>query len=310
MSRLFKYSLTILLLFFLNNSHALNKITIKYKINNLIITNVDIEKEIKYLMALNVNLKTLDQNQLNKIASNSIINEKIKKIALKEQLDSNKNTEYLNQVIKNFYKTLNLDNEEQFKIYLEENNLTLNFVKEKIRIETAWNQLVYKKFEKQIKINKKFINKKISEASLNAKTKKYLFSEILFTIDSQNNLENKIKLINLSISEIGFENTANLYSISDSAKFGGSTGWVEKNSLSKIIYKKINNLNKGSISSAIQIGNNFLILRVDDIKEEIIEINEEDLINKIIFNEREKQLQLLSKNYFNRIKINTNINEY
>tara|TARA_B110000971_G_scaffold204308_1_gene225619 strand:+ start:2985 stop:3917 length:933 start_codon:yes stop_codon:yes gene_type:complete len=310
MSKLFKYSLTILLLFFLNNSHALDKITIKYKINNLIITNVDIEKEIKYLMALNVNLKTLDQNQLNKIASNSIINEKIKKIALKEQLDSDKNTEYLNQVIKNFYKTLNLDNEEQFKIYLEENNLTLNFVKEKIRIETAWNQLVYKKFEKQIKINKNFINKKISEASLNTKTKKYLFSEILFTIDSQNNFEKKIKLINLSISEIGFENTANLYSISDSAKFGGSTGWVEKNSLSKIIYKKINNLDKGSISSAIQIGNNFLILRVDDIKEEIIKINEEDLINKIIFNEREKQLQLLSKNYFNRIKINTNINEY
>tara|TARA_B110000238_G_scaffold37713_1_gene39699 strand:- start:1511 stop:2443 length:933 start_codon:yes stop_codon:yes gene_type:complete len=310
MRRLFKCFVTVLFLFFLNNSHALEKIIIKYKVNNLIITNVDIEKEVQYLMALNINLKTLNQNQLNQIASNSIIKEKIKKIALKGQLDSNKNLKYLDQVIKNFYKTLNIDNEEQFKTYLKENNLTLNFVKEKIRIETAWNQLIYQKFEKQIKISKNFIKKKISEINLNTKTKKYLFSEILFNIDLQNNLENKTKLINQSINEIGFENTANLYSVSDSAKFGGSTGWVEESNLSKIIFEKINNLSKGSVSSIIQIGNNFLILRVDDIKEEIIKINEEDLINKIIFNEREKQLQRLSKNYFNKVKINTNINEY
>tara|TARA_B100000780_G_scaffold160649_1_gene112276 strand:- start:2082 stop:3014 length:933 start_codon:yes stop_codon:yes gene_type:complete len=300
----------ILSLIFFNISHSLEKITIKYKINNMIITNFDIENEAKYLMALNTQLKTLNKNQLNTIASSSILKEKIKKIAIDKNMNLNQDTKYFNSVVKNFYTTLNLNSEDEFKTYLEDNDLTLDLVKNKIQIETAWNQLVYKKFERQIKINQNLVNKKFNETKLNTKTKKYLFSEILFSLGSEKSLEAKKKLIFKSIDEIGFKNTANLYSISDSAKFGGSTGWVEKSSLSKKILKKIENLSKDSISSPIQIGNNFLILKIDEIKEILLEVDKDQLLNKIILNEREKQLQQLSKSYFNKIKINTQIDEY
>ena len=119
-------------------------------------------------------------------------------------------------------------------------------------------------------------------------------------------LVNKIKN---SISEIGFNNTANIYSISDSSKFGGKIGWIEETSLSKKITDELNNIKIGEYTNIIQIGNNFLILMIDDIKIKKININKEDELKKLINFETTKQLTQFSKIFFNKSKINYKINE-
>ena len=58
---------------------ASSTIYIKAEIQNEIITNVDMEREKKYLIFLNPKLKDLEENRIDKIALNSLITEIIKK---------------------------------------------------------------------------------------------------------------------------------------------------------------------------------------------------------------------------------------
>ena len=63
----------------INFSHSEISLKIIMKINNQIITNYDLEKEAKYLLALNPRLKEINEKELMAIAKRSLIKEKIKK---------------------------------------------------------------------------------------------------------------------------------------------------------------------------------------------------------------------------------------
>ena len=73
----------ILIFFLIATSKSLaleNKIVLK--IENEIITSLDIVNEKNYLIALNPNIKNLDANRLKKISKDSLIREKIKEIEI------------------------------------------------------------------------------------------------------------------------------------------------------------------------------------------------------------------------------------
>ncbi len=130
-----------------------NNIFLIYKIENEIITNIDIVNESKYLLALSTELKNLDNKKISKIAEGSIIRETVKKIELLKYFDLEKEREIINKYVKNFYLKLNIDNLEQFKKYLESYDLSVSDVKKKIIIETSWNQLIYDKYKDQVNID-------------------------------------------------------------------------------------------------------------------------------------------------------------
>ena len=113
----------------------------------------------------------------------------------------------------------------------------------------------------------------------------------------------------MSISQIGFNNTANIYSFSDSSKMGGQIGWVSENNLSDLISIKIQNIQEGQYSDVIQIGNNYIILLVEKIKQTKILVNKEDELNKMVKFETNKQLNQFSKIFFDKSKMNYTINE-
>ena len=52
------------------------------KVDNKIITKIDINNEVKYLSSLNPSLKNLSKNDLFQIAKSSLIREKIKEIEI------------------------------------------------------------------------------------------------------------------------------------------------------------------------------------------------------------------------------------
>ena len=68
--------------------------------------------------------------------------------------DLNKESKYTDQILKDFYKRLNFTNESEFNLYLEKYNLNLSDIKEKLKV-IVWNELIYKRFNAQIKIDEK-----------------------------------------------------------------------------------------------------------------------------------------------------------
>ena len=278
-------------------------------INEEIITNIDIVKEIKYLRFLNKNMSQLSDKKIFDIAKNSLINEIIKKKEIKKFIDLKKDNSFVDEYLKNIYLKLNYNNKDEFKkAILEQNNYSYNEIKEKINIELFWNELIYNKFKNQLKINEENLAKKIDDFE-NKVQKEYLLSEIVFEKKINQKLEVLIDQIKLSINEIGFDNTANIYSISNSSKIGGDIGWISESGLSKAISEKLSLLKEGENSDVIQIGNNFLILKINQIRSRETVIDKKIELEKLIKLETNKQLNQFSRIYFNKSKLNYSINE-
>ena len=282
---------------------------ISVMINDKIITNLDIEKESEYLKIFNPNLNNLEKKKILELAKNSLINEIIKKAEINKKINFNDENPFVDDYLKNIYTRLNYTDEKEFEIFLKEKKIySLNEIKEKIKIEVLWNELIYLKYNNLVKIDKAEISSKINKLSNETKTE-YLLSEIVFEKKKEDELQSLINKINLSIKEIGFNNTANIYSISDSAKFGGKIGWISQSNLSEQIFNKLNEKSKGDFTDIINIGNNYLILKIEDIKEITIEIDKNEETKKMINFETNKQLNQFSRIFFNKARLNYSINE-
>lgn len=308
---MFKKIYLILLILSFSNSFAVsnNDVYIFATVNDKIITNFDIKKEINYLKILNPNISKLEKEKILELSKNSLINELIKKSELEKFFDLDKENPFADEYLKNLYLKLNYTNEKVFEnALIKSNNYSINQVKKKLRIEILWNELIYKKYGNQVKIDKNILIKKV-ESFKNKTLNEYLLSEIIFKKSKDENIDNLINDIKLSIQEIGFDNAANIYSISDSSKMGGNIGWIKENNLSDVVYANLKNMNKGEYTDVIQLGNNYLILKINEIRTEKILINKEEELNKMIKFETNKQLNQFSKIYFDKTKINYNINE-
>ena len=285
------------------------EVSIVAKIDNEIITNYDVKKESYYLKILNPNLKNLKNNQIFRLAKISLINEIIKKKELEKFPNLIEKEEILNQYLENLYLRLNFNDEGEFLEELEKNsNYDLDQIKQKINIELLWNELIFLKYKDQLNIKNESIMKQIDELE-GENQKEFFLSEIVFNKKKNITLENLIEEIKLSISEIGFNNTANIYSVSESSKFGGKVGWVKQNSLSKLIYEKLNNLDEGKYTDVIKLSNNFLILKIDQIRINKIKIDKDKEYQKLVQIETNKQLNQFSRIYFDKSKMNYTINE-
>tara|TARA_B100000787_G_C16185775_1_gene294557 strand:+ start:1331 stop:2257 length:927 start_codon:yes stop_codon:yes gene_type:complete len=291
------------------NTNTFSNIQIVYKVNNEIITNIDIENEVQYLLALNNQLNKLNKDQLIKIAKESIVKEKIKRNILINYFTLDQKDPILKKIVESFYVKLNIDNEKEFRQYLKKYNLTLQGLLKKIEIETTWNQLIYDKYKDQIKVDKEALKKKIKNDPIKKNEVKYLLSEILYENKKKDNLKDQVLRIKESINQIGFKNTANIFSIADSAKFGGNIGWVNEFNLSKKIVRQIVALRVGEITKPILIGNNYIIIKLENKKTELNKVNAQQNLEKLILAENERQLNQFSNIFYNKVKINTYINE-
>ena len=266
------------------------------KVNNKIITNVDIDNEYRYLIALNTDLQNIDKKKVMNIAKDSIIREKIKEDELLKHFDLSKENKYIKSILENFYKKLGMKNEKEFKNYLSKYNLSFDEIKKKIQIEAAWNDLIYKKYVSKLEINKIKIKNNINELlSKNKEHNVYLISEILFNTESFEEIQKKYKLIEKSILEVGFKNTANLYSVANSGKLGGKVGWINETQLSEIIKKEVSKLKVGEYTKPITIPGGFLIIHLDDKKTQKIYLNFDEEFEKQITYEKNAQLEQYSK---------------
>ena len=314
MNKLISFLIVFLCIFInSNNIVASQKIKILYKIDNSLITNIDINNELNYLISLNKKLDDLNKSEKIEIAKESLIREKIKSNEIKKYfiVEKYENNQLIQDIIKNLYTNLNLSNLIEFEDYLKDFDISINEVKEKLKIEILWNQLISRKFQNQINIDEDKIRQNVKNEKMNYKEIiEYDLSEIVLAPQNEKELNENINKVIETINMYGFETAATKFSISDTSKIGGNIGKINENQISKELKKEIQKLKVNEFSKPIIINNNYLIIKVNQKRIINEEFDENKIVKEIIRIEKDKQYQNFSQIYYNKIKLNSQINEF
>ena len=304
MNRKFIISIIISFLIFL----SLNKLyafenKILFKVNNEVITSIDIYEEVKFLKVFNKEINELSKKELLEISKNSIVRDKIKKVEIMNYVKELKiEDRFLLKFIKDRYSKINLNSIEDFENFLRNNNLNIKNVREKIAIELIWNDIIFQKFSSKINIDKNKIKNELLKNPQKKIQKELSLSEIVFSVEQKSEFNEKYEKIILDIEQTGFQNAALIHSISDTSLNGGLIGWVKEENLSEKIKKEINNLEKGQYSKPIRSSVGFLIIKVEDIKISEIEFDLNKKIEEIVRFKTNEQLNQFSNMHFNKVK--------
>ena len=167
--------------------------------------------------------------------------------------------------------------------------------------------MIFSKYNNQVKVDEEEIKLKIKNQK--EILKEYNLSEILFQLNSNEKLLDKYNLILKNIENSGFKNSANIFSISNSSKFGGDLGWINETQLNENLLNQIKSLNIKQLTKPIQVTNGYLIIKLNDKRERKIKIDFEKTLKKMILEEKNRQLNQLSLIYFNKIKQNIFVSE-
>ena len=294
----------ITLLFLIYNFKNIQAIENKilFKIDNDIITTIDIYEEIKFLKAFNPQINNLSDKELFEISKKSIIRDKIKKIEISKYVDEIKVADkFLLQLIKKKYSKIGIDSIDSFESYLKNYDLNIDLIKKKFAIELIWNDLILQKFNSKIIIDKEKIKKEILKNPKKIQ-KEILLSEIVFSILKKSEYKKKYEEILTDIKQTGFKNAALIHSISNTASAGGSIGWIKEDNLNKNLKEKILHLKKGQYSEPILTSSGFLIIKIEDERENKLEFNLNNKIDELTQFKRNEQLNQFSNIYFNKIK--------
>ena len=298
------FTCLLLSLTFANSSE--NKIL--FKVNNEIITSLDILNELKYLQIINKEFKNIKKEEAFQISKNSLIREKIKEIEIKKIFKEFKiKDKILNNLILSYFKEFKITSMPEFEKFFSNNNIDPNVIRKKIKIEMLWNQLIYSKYQKNVKINKQLI---IDDLKKNDKQSEFLLAEILFNVNENENLNDKFNRINNSIEKNDFSQTALIYSISNTTNKGGKLGWIKESILSKKIFNELKKLKIGEHTNPILVPGGFLILKLLDLRKISRDFDLDNEVKKIVRKKTNQQLNRFSNIYFNKLKKDITINEF
>ena len=304
-----KYKLVIIIfiiLFSVKISHAIeNKIL--FKVNNKIITSIDIQNEMNYLNSINPSFKNLESEKIFEISKNSLIRSKIKETAIEKMVNKPEleKSDFERILISN-YSNIGITDINELKEYLLQFNIEIQSLNKRMTIDSFWNQIIYDMYIQNVKIDLDQIKNNILKDNLQ---KEYLLSEIVFNLNIDENFDDKLKDIRQSIDEKGFENSALIYSISDSVNVGGSLGWISENSINQEILNEISITKINDYTKPIRIPSGFLILKINETRETEKNINLDEEIKKIVRVKTNEQLNQFSNLFFNKIKKDFEINE-
>lgn len=304
-----KLIIKILFLFFIFLKSEINAYENKIvvKVDNEIITSVDILNEIDYLTFLNKDLKKFEKEKIYEISKNTLIREKVKKIEVLKNFEEIKvDEQYLDEAIKKYISKLNISSIDSFTNQTNKYGLDINDIKQRFTIELLWNQLIYKKYFNSVKVDKELIKKEFLQTN---KQKEFLLSEIVFNIKDNENVQDKYKLIENTIKEQDFNRAAAIHSISDSASSGGILGWIKQNSIDAKINNELKNIGINQFTKPILVPGGFLILKINNIRETENKNNLEKEIELIFEDKINQQLNQFSNIYFNKVLKDIAINE-
>ena len=247
-------------------THNLNaKIKIKYKIDDIIITNIDIINEKNYLIFLRPDLKNINENEILEISKNSLIREIIKKKELDKIFKNPNNSEFLDELKKNLFNFKKVKSEKEFIELTKKNNIEYEKIIEKMKYEGLWNELIFQKYNNLVKIDEKKLRSELLLKISSDIKYEYNLSEILFEIENNENIEDKYNIIVNFINKNDFKSAASKYSISNSANRGGEIGWIKETLLSDNLSSVLKKINDKGLTKPLKYPNGYLILKINEL---------------------------------------------
>ena len=303
-----KYLKILLVTFLLMFSKGLtieNKIILK--IDNEIITTIDVLNEITNLKFFNKNINQLKDEEIYQIAIQSISKYIIKKNEISKNFSNIKfqNENYLNQLVEKTYKDLGFQNLEDFKYALSENQVNFEKFQEKLITDILWNQIIFSKYYNMLVVDEEKL--KIQLENTDKKINSLYLREIIYEVSDVEEINTKYNLIKNDIKALGFESAALKHSLSNTSSNGGNLGWIDEQSIGTEILNELKKISVKSITQPIRISSGFLILQKFDEREIEKDFNEEEQLKKLIEYEKNKQLNNYSNLYFNKVKKNIKI---
>ena len=305
-----------MIIFFLNffqiQSLGNEKIKIIYKVNDQIISNIDIDKEVKYLLALNRKLENIDKIEAINFAKNSLIREIIKKDQIEKFYNIDYDSKEINTYVNKLMRQIGFTNISDFKDYLAIHEIEIDEIRRKLIIEKSWNSLIYQIYKDKVKVDEKKVKKQFEEfIKNNSLQKSFNLAEIIFSEKEKILFQNKYNQIISDIESLNFEQAAILHSISDTSTQGGLIGWVDQNQLSEEIYFQLKDLENGQYTKPIPTAGGSIILKVISKKDvETKEIDKDLEVSKIIQSEQNRQLNEYSLVYYKKLENKSYVKEF
>ena len=278
-----------------------------FKIDNEIITTVDVLGEINNLKFFNKDINQLKDEEIYQIAVQSITKYKIKKKGLSKNFGKIEfqNDDYLNQIIQKTFENLGFQDLKTFKNELSKNQISFKKFQEKLITDILWNQVIFSKYYNKLVIDEEKLRKQIKN---NKKINSIYLKEIVYEVSDIKEIEEKYNLIIKDINVLGFESAAIKHSVSNTSSNGGDLGWINENSISNKILNELEKISVKNVTEPIRISSGFLILQKFDEKEIQKDINDEEELKKLIDFEKNQQLNNYSNLYYNKIKKDFKIN--
>ncbi|MDC0415664.1 peptidylprolyl isomerase [Candidatus Pelagibacter sp.] len=270
-----------------------------FKVNNEIITSIDLLNNLNYLKSLNPNFENLDKNTMMSIASNELIKHKIKEIAIEQITNQLIDKKLLEDFLVSNYAMNNIKNISELDKYLNQYNIEVEYLKSKMKTNLLWNRLIFSKFSDKVVINKDEIK---NELNKNNAQNEYNLSEIIFSLENNETLGQKSKKIFDIIEKDGFDTAALKFSNSDSSSLGGNIGWIKENSLNKNVRNSLKKVQEKNYTKPIVIPGGFLILKINELRTIELFNNIEEAVEETIKIKTNEQLNQFSNIYLNKFR--------
>ena len=159
------------------------------------------------------------------------------------------------------------DKFEDFKSYIETEELDIDVLFEQLSSELLWKKLVREKFSSLITINENEIDKAINEIKQKQGKIEYNLTEILFESSNQNyenEVQNKIdKFLSLLDQGISFSTLAKKFSDTNTQEIDENLNWVFEENLDNQTRGILMNMKSGEISNKIKIENGYKIIKLN-----------------------------------------------
>jgi hypothetical protein len=193
-----KIFLLIFFVFFLTNSEAkqlTNNVIVS--IDNTIITDLDINKEINFLKFINKDQATNNPELLKKEIVNSLIDRKIKDIETNFfKIEVSEKEIEIN--LYNYLERIKINNEIINSFY-NQNEIEKDYLKNIIKIDMKWSKLVRQLYESRLNVNLTEVNKELEKEKNNSLGDEKLKRQLIIT--EQNKLLNKFSATHLEKSK-------------------------------------------------------------------------------------------------------------
>lgn len=193
-----KIFLLLFFVFFLTNSIAkqlTNNVIVS--IDNSIITDLDINKEINFLKFINKDQSNNNPELFKKEIINSLIDRKIKDIETNYFKIEVSEKEIENNLY-NYLERMKINNEILNSFY-NQNEIEKDYLKNIIKIDMKWSKLIRQMYESRLNVNLTEVNRELEKEQKNAEDDEKLKKQLI--VAEQNKLLNKFSTTHLEKSK-------------------------------------------------------------------------------------------------------------